>query len=343
MATNLADVANNAGVKIGGFGDQIDGDGQVTQAQLDANDDRISKAINVKFPIVRRDIYADFAAKKCPFKETQQYAELGPDLKQDDVSIESITVDAGTFQITVVTAAVHDLTTGDTTYLFDILGELDTSVQDVDSLNAQTVTVTVVDTLTFTINTLVGTAAWDHTGNTGLISKVPNIGPYLFAFELPSNFHAMVRQTLEGWSTKDGTLREYQHDIVLNRDGDDFILVTNDLTNQDRDSAYIEYVFDQITFSMFSPELEECLAMKLGAELAPMVGRNYEFRTAMLVEYQKLTIPETLRKIHGKENNYSKFIPDFSGFRTRRRAIPVGNKGLGTYRDAQGIRRQIRP
>ena len=343
MATDLASVANNAGVKIGGFGDQVDGDGQVTQAQLTANADRISKAINVKFPIVRKDIYADFAAKKCPFKETQQYAELGPDLKQDDVSIASITVAAGTFQITVVTAAVHNLTTGDTTYLFDILGELDTSVEDVDSLNTQTVTVTVVDTLTFTIDTLVGTAAWDHTENTGLISKVPNIGPYLFAFELPSNFHALVRQTLEGWSRKEGTLREYQCDIVLNRDGDDFILVTSDLTNKDGDSAYIEYVFDQTTFAMFSPELEECLAMKLGAELAPMVGRNYEFRLGMLSEYQKLTIPEALRKIHGKENNYAKFVPDFSGGRSSGGVVPRIRGGLGTYADAQGVRRQIRP
>ena len=343
MATNLADVANNAGVKIGGYGDQIDGDGQVTQAQLTANDDRISKAINVKYPIVRKDIYADFAAKKCPFKETQQYAELGPDLKQDDLSIATITVAAGTFQITVVTQAVHNLTTGDTRYLFDILGELDTSVADVDSLNTQTVTVTVVDTLTFTIDTLVGTAAWDHTENTGVISKVPNIGPYLFAFELPSDFHALVRQTLEGWSTKDGTRREYQCDIVLNRDGDKFILVTNDLTNKDGDSAYIEYVFDQTTFSMFSPELEECLAMKLGAELAPMVGRNYEFRVAMLVEYDKKTIPEALRKIHGKENNYSRFVPDYSGGRTVGEVIPIGKQGLGTYADSQGNRRQIRP
>lgn len=341
MATNLADIANNAGIKIGGYGDQVDGDGQVTQAQLTANTDRISKAINVKFPIVRKDIYADFAARKSPFKETQQYADLGPDLKRDDVSIESVTVDAGTLQITVVTRAVHDLTTGDTRYLFDILGELDTSVQDVNSLNTQTVTVTVVNTLTFTIDTLVGTTAWDHTANTGIISKVPNIGPYLFAFELPSNYLAMVRQTLEGWSAKDGTRREYQFDIVLNRDGDNSILVTNDLTSKDGDSAYIEYVFDQTTFARFSPELEECLAMKLGAELAPMVGRNYEFRVSMLVEYKKLTIPETLRKIHGKENNYSKFVPDFSGTRSNRGVVPGFRSNLGTYKTSDGSRRSI--
>ena len=343
MATDLASVANNAGVKIGGFGDQVDGDGQVTTAQLTANTDRISKAINVKYPIVRKDIYADFAARKCPFKETQKFASLGPDLKQDDVSIESITVGADPFAITVVTQAVHNLTTGDTVYLFDIAGELDTSVEDVDSLNGDTYTVTVVDTLTFTIDDEVGTAAWDHTGNTGYISKVPNIGPYLYAFELPSDFHALVRQTLEGWSTKNGTRREYQCDTVLNRDGDGFILVTNDITNQNGDSAYIEYVFDQQTFAMFSPELEECLAMKLGAELAPMVGRNYEFRTAMLVEYQKLTIPETLRKIQAKENNYSKVVPDFSGGRSSGGIVTARNTGLGTYLKANGLRSEIYP
>lgn len=343
MATVLADVANNAGVKIGGFGDQVDGDGQVTTAQLTANDDRISKAINVKYPIVRKDIYTDFAARGCPFKEIQRFASLGPDLKQDDVSISSITVAAGTFQITVVTNAVHNLTTGDTRYLFDILGELKTSVADVDSLNTQTVTVTVVDTITFTINTLVGTAAWDHTENTGFISKVPNIGPYLFAFELPSDYHAIVRQTLEGWSLKSGTRREYQCDTVLNRDGDGFILVTSDKTNKNGDSAYIEYVFDQTTFAMFSPELEECLAMKLGAELAPMVGRNYEFRVAMLVEYRELTIPEALRKIHSRENNSSKVVNDFSGGRSAGGIVPGFRSDLGTYLKADGTRAKINP
>ena len=83
----LVDIANNAGGKIGGFGSQLNGEAQVTAAQLAADEDKVSKWINDKYPIIRQKVIADFAAMGCPFPETQKFADLGLDLKQYDIAI----------------------------------------------------------------------------------------------------------------------------------------------------------------------------------------------------------------------------------------------------------------
>lgn len=334
MATELADIANNAGIKIGGFGDQLDASGQITQTLLDTNADPVSQAINTKYPVVRKRVLKQFADLKSPFPETQKFADLGDDLKKDDISISTI---SGTTTVTVVTSKVHEKTTGDTVFLADIAGD-----GGITALNGTTKTVTVVDTLTLTLDSTVGLSAWDHTDGTGIVSKVPEMGAWNYAFTLPSDFFALVMQTDEAYYTRQGVRTQYQCDKILNIDGDGFLLVTNFLTNCDADSAYIEYCIDQTAFAMFSSQLEEALAMMLAYELCPIVGKNLETRQAILVEYRRTTVPGTLMANQAQTNKTSKHVPDYSGGRSEGGVVPVKGRGnLGTYVTATGGRKGI--
>ena len=340
----LVDIANNAGIKIGGFGDQADGSGQITAAQLTANDDRISIAVNAKYPVIRKKVIKDFAARKTPFLETLKFADLGADLKQYDISISSITISAAV--VTITTEKVHGRTTNDTVYLTGIKQDSDETTDDIEqalitSLNGTTQTITVTTTTAFTIATVGVDATWAHEADTGIVSYVPEMGAWQYAFNLPTDYFAMVRQTDESPLTRDGVKTEYQNKPILNKDGDGLILLTNTLTNLTANGAYIEYCIDQETFAMFSPAMEECIATLLAAELCPITGRNLETRQALLTEYDKFTVPEAQRNIQSQSDNSSKFIPDFSGGRSGRGIVPTRGSNLGTYIDASGNRRSI--
>ena len=321
MATELADIANNAGLKIGGYGDQIDGSGQVTTASLTANDDLISKAVNTAYPIIRKRVIKQFAALQCPFLETQKFADLGDELKKDDVVIESLSVTGGV--VTFVTAEAHDLSVSDTRFLSDLQGTL------VTALNGTTEEVaTVPSTTTFTLTGVTGTDSWDYTENSGCISKAPETGAWRLAFNLPSDFFVIVRQTDEVGSYKDDTRRRYQNQQILNRDGDGLLLLSNNFTNLNRDSAYIEYCIDQTTFALLTSEFEECLAMLLAAELSPMVGRDTEFRQRLLVEYKELTVPAAQAAIQSQIDNYSRDLPDYKGGRANVLGTRMGIRNI---------------
>ena len=117
----LVDIANNAGGKLGGFGDQLGGNAFITAGQLTANTDKVSQWVNEKYPIVKKKVIKEFTSLECPFKETLKFADLGDDLKQDDVAISSITSVAGV--VTFVTDEAHELSVSDTRFLADIQGD----------------------------------------------------------------------------------------------------------------------------------------------------------------------------------------------------------------------------
>ena len=333
MATELADIANNSGLKLGGLGDQLDASGQVTQAQLDANTGRVEQAINTKWPIIRKRVIKQFAAEKSPFPETQKFADLGDDLKRDDVGITSIT---GTTTVTVVTDDDHDKVTGDTVFLADITGD-----GGITALNGTTKTVTVVSTTSFTLDSTTGLAAWDHTAGSGIVSKCPELGPWNYAFNLPSDYFALVRQTDELNYNQGGVRRTYQSGLILNIDGDGFLFVTNSLTNCNGDSAYIEYTIDQATFAIFSTQYEECLAMMLAYEISPMVGKNTEFRQQLLIEYGRVTVPKAKRDNESQSDKTSHYVAPYNG--ERGLSVETVRRGsrLGTYIAADGTRKSI--
>ncbi|MHC4372234.1 MAG: hypothetical protein ACYSW8_31910, partial [Planctomycetota bacterium] len=131
----LVDIANNALGKIGGAGDEVDGEGIVTAAQLSANTIKTCQWINTKYPTVRQKAIKDFAAMGCPFPETQKFADLGKDLKQYDIAIASV-VSSGTV-VTITTQEAHGRVNNNTVYLAEI--EQD-SGEDFDDIEQQLIT-----------------------------------------------------------------------------------------------------------------------------------------------------------------------------------------------------------
>lgn len=323
------DIANDSLGRIGGAGDQLNGEAFLPN--LDGTD-KVTTWVNLKYPIIRKKILTDFAANGCPFKESLKFADLGADIKQNDISISTITSVAGV--VTVVTQEVHERSTADTVFMADIAGTL------VTSLNGTTKTITVVDTTSFTLDGVTGTAAWDHTADSGIISYVPEIGPYLYAFSLPSDYFAMVRVTDETPFTQDGVKTEYQFDTILNKDNDGLILLTNVKTNEDRDGAYIEYIIDpgntDAATLLFTPELVESIAQLLAAELCPILGRDLKTRQQLLLEYKQLTVPAAKAFNQSQANNSAKQVGDYTGGRSSRPKYPNGP--CGNY-NADGIRR----
>lgn len=316
MIMALVDIANNAGGKIGGFGDQLDGTGLVTAQQLIDNADSVSQWINTKYPGVRQKVFADFAAMKSPFRETVKFANLGPDLKENDLAISAIT--SVTTVVTVVTKEVHGRITGDTAFLAGIEG-VDPVGTLITTLNGTTPTITVIDTTSFTLDGVAGVdATWDYTADTGIVSYVPEIGAWEFAFNLPSDFFKMVRQTDESLATHNGVRTTYQGRDILNKDGTGFLWLTNEKTNEDGDSAYIEYCIDQQTFSLFSPGLSECIAVYLAAELCPNLGRDLKTRHELIAEYKQLTEKEAKRNNQSQFDTTSHTPTDYLGGRTKR-------------------------
>lgn len=333
----LVDIANNAGGKIGGYGDQITGEALVTAAQLTADADKVSQWINIKYPIIRKKVIEDFAAMQCPFRETLKFADLGDDLKQNDVEISTIVSSGGV--VTVTTDAVHNRTTGDTVFLADIQATEDADLEGnlITSLNGTTPTITVVDTTSFTLDGVTGVdATWLHEEDSGIVSYVPEIGQWTYAFNLPSDYFAMVRHCDESYTSdarytvRQGVRREYQYQTILNKDGDGLIMLTNNLSNAGADSAYIEYCIDQTTFALFSGAFEECIATLLAAELCPILGRNLEVRQRILLEYDNLTVPNAKRYNQSQQNKFTESSPDFSGGRS------TILRGTGGARDNYG-------
>ena len=316
----LVDIANNAGGKIGGFGDQADGSGQVTAKQLTANKTREARWINDKYPVVRKKIITDFAAMKAPFRESAKFADLGGDLKQHDVAVSSIASSGAV--VTVTTDEVHRRSTGETVFLADILqkeGTYDIEGTLITSLNGTTPTITVIDTTSFTLDDVTGVdLTWLHEPDTGIVSYAPSMGAYTYAFKLPSDFFTLVRQTDTTYTESEGLRQEYKCRTILDRDGEGLILLTNDLTDKDGNSAYIEYCIDQQTFTLFSPGLEECIAVLLAAELCPNLGRDPETRQKLIAEYKALTVVEAKRNNQSQCNITAKIPTNYRGGRSQR-------------------------
>lgn len=344
MTVALVDIANNALGLYGGAGDQSGGDGYISAAEITADTTVTAKRINDFYPVARKEMISAFAKMGCPFRETLKFADLGDDLKADDVTIESITVGTTPFPITVVTAKAHNLTTGNTRFLSDIRGDLATDATDVVSLNGQNVTVTVVDTTSFTINTLVGTADWDHVENTGRISKAPETGAWQYAFVLPSDYFCMFRHTDESFTEKNNTRKRYQYQTVADRVGTGLVLLTNNLTNLGGDSAYIEYCIDLTAFALFSAMFEEVLTFLLGIKLCTNVGgRDLETRARLMVEYDAVIVPKGQAYNQSQLDNSVRYPNDFSGGRSTGGRGLTSSRDLGTYTDASGNRREIFP
>ena len=104
-----------------------------------------------------------------------------------------------------------------------------------------------------------------------------------YVFDLPDDCLSVIKQTDERYHKL-----EYDHEIKLSK------LFTNALSNEDADSAYIEYVVNETDGSKFSESLINAIATKLASELAPrIIGGEWAWkrRLDLLDEYEKLVLP----------------------------------------------------
>ena len=327
IITTELELANIALGKFGGAGNQVGATGRL--ANLNGTD-TITVKINEQLPICRQRVITDLVASQAPFRETLKYADLGDDIKQNDVDIESISGDGAT--VTVVTKKAHGKSTSDTIMLFDIQGT------GYIALNATLVTITVVDTTTFTF---ASTATGTHTADSGHISDCPEIGQWTYAFTMPSDFLWIVGQFDEGTCYNRKTFEtDYPYEMKLNKDSDGWLLLTDMLSNTGGDSAYIGYVFDQTTYALWTTQLVQAVAVLLAAELCPECGRDSKEAFFFRKQYSDIYRLEAKRMNQSLFSLTEKDPLDYTGrnFRPNR----VGPKAqLGTYVDGSGNRRDV--
>jgi len=143
---------------------------------------------------------------------------------------------------------------------------------------------------------------------------LPEVGTYAYAFNIPGDCFAIVGQINESYLAT-GQKQEYKYEVILNKLGNGKLLLTNDLTNADGTSSFIEYVINQTNTVIFSMAFIECIATLLAAELCPLIGKKYEMRQTMLIEYKQLSIPSAKAFNQSQFNNYAKEVDSYLGGR----------------------------
>lgn len=310
MSYTELQLANKALAKIGGAGDQLQGNAFLPDL---AGSDNVTTFVVAALPEIRKKVIIDLALRDCPFREATKYADLGTDLISLDVAISGIAVGAGpTYTVTVTTSEAHGLLTDDYVRLYDIDGTGGIEA----GLNNQVKKVTVTTTTAFTLQATTGAAAWAHTADTGVVTITPQIGDYEYAFDLPSTCIAVVKMLDETFNS-DGKRQEYKFETILNVDDTGQLLITNDYSNYDGNSAFIQYCIDQSNPNLFSQALIECLACLLAAELSPICGKDIKTRQQMLMEYETIAIPEAQAFNQSQFNNYAKSPVDYLGGRSK--------------------------
>ena len=309
MADSAVDICNLGFGLLGGAGDQAGASGQISSL---SDTDAVSVWANTMYPQARKKAIIDMAVRRSPFRCTVKHAELDVDLTDNDKVIQDITVSGTT--ITVETEEAHERSTGDTVVLKGIDGDDDEGIQ---TLNGSTYTITVIDSTSFTLDSTTGSESWDYTEDSGVVSDAPEMGPWTYAYDLPSACIAVIRVTDEIYYGTGLTRTDYQFDTILNRDGDGLIILTNNLTNSDGDGIYIEYAIDQTTTTLYPHEMDNLIAVYFASKIAPVVGRNSEERRKFLLEYEQLAIRNAAGFNNTQYNLRSKKKTDFRGGRRR--------------------------
>jgi len=96
----------------------------------------------------------------------------------------------------------------------------------------------------------------------------------------------LIRQTSE----KDHT-EKYNCEVLPNADSDGFVLCTNDCTNEDGDSAFIKYIWDNDEPATYSPLFIEAFTTLLASKLAATIKTMKESQ-ALKVQYESLDLSQ---------------------------------------------------
>lgn len=186
-------------------------------------------------------------------------------------------------------------------------------------------------------------------GSAVAAGSLPEIGEYLYAFNLPGDSLEVVRQFCEAsiagrtepWPANPSGSVNYQWETIANKDANGVIFLTNTLSDLEQNSAFIEYVIDTPLPNSFSEEMIECIADLLAHGVSPVAGRDMETAAFMLAQYLEVAVPNAQAANQMGFNNSARSVPDYSGGRSGSGAGVSRAGGLGTYRDAAGNRRSI--
>jgi hypothetical protein len=101
-----------------------------------------------------------------------------------------------------------------------------------------------------------------------------------YVFNLPGDFKAMVRQTNEENRTE-----SYDYHIANGK------LFTDELSNADEDSAYIEYISDGDDPSKYSASMTEALVVLLASKFALAIAKDEILAEKLTKEYETVALP----------------------------------------------------
>ena len=104
-----------------------------------------------------------------------------------------------------------------------------------------------------------------------------------YQFNLPADCITVVRQTDE-----EDQITSYPYDIKRG------VLLTNDYSNEDGDSAYIEYVYLNENAATYHPMETDAIATLLAAELAPTIKGKENYREGLLQEFELIALPQAI-------------------------------------------------
>jgi len=157
------------------------------------------------------------------------------------------------------------------------------------------------------------------------LDTTPDIGQWEHAFTLPGDCLEVVSQFDENLIAARTQSRpyqvraqvEYQWEMVADATGNGKILLTNTLSNTDRDSAFIEIIVDTPNTTSFSEEMIDCIATLLASEVAPVIGRDMEASNVMLAKYEQVVMPNAQAENQRGFNNTARSIPDWGGGRSK--------------------------
>jgi len=173
-----------------------------------------------------------------------------------------------------------------------------------------------------------GDSDWDYDEDSGTVSRAPEMGPWAYAFDKPSDCLTPYRVTDESYGTDETTRHEYRYDLIRNKDNDGDLILTNELTNADADGIYFEFVFNPTTYldesdaTPFNVVVVDAIATILASYLAPTCGRNTDVALAMLTMYKNQALPDAIAFNQSQINKTAVAPSNFRGGRVE--TLPTG-------------------
>ena len=159
----------------------------------------------------------------------------------------------------------------------------------------------------------------------GEVTSLPETGDWEYAFNLPGDCLMVVCQFDEAniavrrqgnLYTNPTDVLLYQWELIANSAGSGLLFLTDNLTNEDGDSAFIEYIIDTPETGAWNEEMIDAVATLLAVEVCPTVGRDLKTSQALLIKYETLIKAKAKAANMRDFDNRSRYRPGYLGGRT---------------------------